>query len=238
MIHVTHTIAIITWAWLLQMAWRLIDARASATIEMGPVGVCQQSPTWSLTTVGSAQWCLRLLDGPLVAPNWRLVLAIYTCSHTRRHVGSGTDLTHRPGQNGRYFTENILKCIFTNKKFFIRISLKFIPNKPGWLLVMAWCRTGSQPLPEPMLIPCPGFRPQAYICDTRRNDSARPLHKHIVALTQLLHNHWSLRERYTDTGHRFVSLSVLKHNLLTFEFHVYSGLNTNIWHMLWHTARI
>ena len=35
-----------------------------------------------------------------------------------------------------------------------------------------------------------------------------------------------------------VSLIMLRHNILNFELDVYSGLNTNLWHMLWHTARI
>ena len=41
--------------------------------------------------------------------------------------------------------------------------------------------------------------------------------------SQLLCNHWSLRERYTDTGHQVVSLRVLRHITSTFELHVYSG---------------
>ena len=51
----------------------------------------------------------------------------------------------------------------------------------------------------------------------RRNESARPLHK---------------------SPHWIVSLIVLRHATLTFELHVYSGLNTNLWYMLWHTTRI
>ena len=39
---------------------------------------------------------------------------------------------------------------------FIQISLKFVPkgpidNKVALVQVMAWCRTGDKPLPEPML---------------------------------------------------------------------------------------
>ena len=151
----------------------------------GPGRCVSAEPNVMIYNNGVCSVVSRLFHAPPVT------LAIYTFSHTRRYVGSGTDLTHpptptppppTPGQNGRYFTENIFKCIFTNEKFFIRISLKFIlkctiHNKPGWLWVMAWCRTGSQPLPEPMLIPFPGPSSLAYICDTRRNDSARPLHK-------------------------------------------------------------
>ena len=51
------------------------------------------------------------------------------------------------------------KCIFWNEnhRIPIWISLKFVPsrspigNKPALVQVMAWCRTGDKPLPEPML---------------------------------------------------------------------------------------
>ena len=63
-----------------------------------------------------------------------------------------------PRQNGRHFTYDIFKCIFVNEKFciLIRISPKFVPkgpidNKSASVQVMAWCRTGEKPLPEPML---------------------------------------------------------------------------------------
>ena len=41
-------------------------------------------------------------------------------------------LTHLPGQNGRHFTDDMLRCIFVNEKFRIltKISLKFIPKGP------------------------------------------------------------------------------------------------------------
>ena len=51
------------------------------------------------------------------------------------------------------------KCIFLteNDRIPIRISLKFVPrspidNKPALGQVVAWCRRGDKPLPEPMLI--------------------------------------------------------------------------------------
>ena len=50
------------------------------------------------------------------------------------------------------------KCIFLNEndRIPIRFSLKFVPrspidNKPAFVRVMAWRRTGDKPLPEPML---------------------------------------------------------------------------------------
>ena len=54
--------------------------------------------------------------------------------------------------------DNIYKCIFLNEndKIRIQISLKFVPkspidNKPALVRVMAQCRTGDKPLPEPMM---------------------------------------------------------------------------------------
>ena len=50
----------------------------------------------------------------------------------RRGAGSGT-LTHlRSRQNGRYFPDNIFKCIFLNDNVLIsiKISLKFVLKGP------------------------------------------------------------------------------------------------------------
>ena len=66
-------------------------------------------------------------------------------------------------QNGCHFTDDIFKCIFMNEIFlfihiymYIFIALKFVPkgpidNKSSLVQVMAWRRTGDEPLPEPML---------------------------------------------------------------------------------------
>ena len=37
-----------------------------------------------------------------------------------------------PGQNGRHFADDILRCIFLNETFYIliNISLKFVPKGP------------------------------------------------------------------------------------------------------------
>ena len=63
-----------------------------------------------------------------------------------------------PGQNGCHFADNIFICIFVNEQIciLIHIPLKFLPkdlidNKSTLVQVMAWCRTGDKPLPEPML---------------------------------------------------------------------------------------
>ena len=50
------------------------------------------------------------------------------------------------------------KCILLNEndRIPIQISLKFVPKSPidnmaAMVQVMAWCRIGNKPLPEPML---------------------------------------------------------------------------------------
>ena len=54
--------------------------------------------------------------------------------------------------------DDIFKGIFLNEtdKIPIQILLKLVPrspidNKSPFVRVMAWCRTGDKPLPEPMM---------------------------------------------------------------------------------------
>ena len=61
-----------------------------------------------------------------------------------------------PGQNGRYFPNDIFRCILMNEKFCILISLKFVPkgtidNIQALVWIMAWRLIGNKPLSEPML---------------------------------------------------------------------------------------
>ena len=63
-----------------------------------------------------------------------------------------------PGQNGRHFADNVIRCILLNEKFFIliKISLKFVPkgpinNNPALVQIMACRQTGDKPLSEPMM---------------------------------------------------------------------------------------
>ena len=65
----------------------------------------------------------------------------------------------RPRQNGRYFPDDIFKCIFLNENIWIliMISLKFVPegpinNIPALVQIMAWHRSGDEPLSEPMMV--------------------------------------------------------------------------------------
>ena len=67
--------------------------------------------------------------------------------------------TLRPRQNGRYFADDIFKCIFLNENAWIslNISLKFVPkvridNIPALVQIMAWRRSGTKPLSEPMMV--------------------------------------------------------------------------------------
>ena len=67
--------------------------------------------------------------------------------------------TLRSGQNGLYFPDDILKCIFMNDNVWISLnfSLKFVPrvsidNTPALVQIMAWRRPGDKPLSEPMMI--------------------------------------------------------------------------------------
>ena len=76
--------------------------------------------------------------------------------------------TWRPRQDGRYFPDNVFKCIFLNEYAWmsIKISLRFVPkgpinNIPALIQIMAWHRPGDKPLSEPMMVKLP-----THICVT------------------------------------------------------------------------
>ena len=78
-------------------------------------------------------------------------------------------ITLRPKQDGRYFADDVLKCIFLNEDVLIslKIPLKFVPRGPinhipALVQIMAWRRPGDTPLSEPMLVFVP-----THICVTR-----------------------------------------------------------------------
>ena len=61
--------------------------------------------------------------------------------------------------DGRYFADDVLKCIFVNENLWIllKIPLKFvrkgpINNIPALVQIMAWRRPGDKPFSEPMLV--------------------------------------------------------------------------------------
>ena len=77
--------------------------------------------------------------------------------------------TLTPRQNGRHFTDDIIKCIFLNESVWIsiKISLKCVPrgpidNIPALVQIMAWRRLGDKSLSEPMMVRLP-----THICVTR-----------------------------------------------------------------------
>ena len=75
------------------------------------------------------------------------------------HVNMMLVNTLRPRQNVRYFPDDMFKCIFLNENIWnlIIISLKFVPegpinNIPALVQIMAWRRSGDEPLSEPMMV--------------------------------------------------------------------------------------
>ena len=89
---------------------------------------------------------------------------------TLQHLGWNyifNTLTPRP--NGRYFADDIFKCIILNENAWIslNISLNFVPkvrinNIPALAQIMAWRLPGDKPLSEPMMVKLP-----THICVTR-----------------------------------------------------------------------
>ena len=81
----------------------------------------------------------------------------------------GSINTLRPRQNGRYFADDIFKCIFLIQNVWIpiKISLTFVPkglinNISAMVQIMAWRRPGDKPLSEPMMVWL-----KTHICVTR-----------------------------------------------------------------------
>ena len=61
-------------------------------------------------------------------------------------------------QNGRYFGDNLFKCIAMHYDLWIsiKISLKFVPEGhinifPALIQIMAWRRPGGKPFSESMM---------------------------------------------------------------------------------------
>ena len=125
--------------------------------------------------VSSAKWrpfCLglnvlkHLLWSPIVV---KCVSTLYPWSYSCCYIASLCECrgppacvnTLRPGKIcGRHFGRQHIKCISLNKNFWIlnKISLKYvlqglIDNMAALVLIMAWRRTGAEPLSEAML-PC------------------------------------------------------------------------------------
>ena len=102
------------------------------------------------------QWDNRMIVSMSVKWSWKILAKL-------------TINTLRPRQDGRYFADDILKCIFLNENAWIslKIPLMFVPggpinNIPALVQIMAWRRPGDKPLSEPMLVFVP-----THICVTR-----------------------------------------------------------------------
>ena len=114
----------------------------------------------------------KLNDAYLIMWVMTTKLGIITLKLCRNETLPGWTLffnTLRPRHNGRYFADDIFKCIFVNEKVWIslKILLNFvamvqISNIPALVQIMAWRRPGDRPLPESMMISLP-----TYICVTR-----------------------------------------------------------------------
>ena len=109
---------------------------------------------WDRCIVGFVNWdCYSALIPQICQGCW--------CLHIPSE-GGGIPLgeyinSSPPGQYGRHFPDDVLKCIFLNEEMciLIQISSKFVPkgpinNNPALDQIMAWHRSGDKPLSEPM----------------------------------------------------------------------------------------
>ena len=123
-----------------------------------------------LSTLSPTSWC-----------EWCLQSYIFITPFLSASVN-----TLRPRQDGRYFADDICKCIFLNGNVWvpIKISLKFIPrgpinNIPTLVQIMAWRRPGDKPLSEPMMVRLPTHkcvtRPQ-WVKPAAHIDLLEPVH--------------------------------------------------------------
>ena len=103
----------------------------------------------------------------------------------------GSINTLRPTQNGRHFTDDILKWLFLNENvwLFIEVWLNFVSkspinNIPALVQIMDWRRPGKNPLSEPMIVSLP-----THICVTRHQwvNHNETKHNIMVILWNTLH---------------------------------------------------
>ena len=97
---------------------------------------------------------------PLHSPNGRQIVCGSGCTKAFGHQASadwgwGTLDTLRPRQNCRHFADD--SFLNENVWIWLMISLKFLPNVrinniPAWVQIMAWRRSGDEPLSEPMMV--------------------------------------------------------------------------------------
>ena len=107
-----------------------------------------------------------IIERLYMTPMWHETSAMN--SHIVHFCSTIMSLTHW-GQDGRYFADDVLKCIFLIENVWIslKIPLKFVPrgpinNIPALVQIMAWSRPGDKPLCEAMLVFVP-----THICIAR-----------------------------------------------------------------------
>ena len=125
---------------------------------LGMAGVRDEPPTYGIRW-GHARKVVMVTNLSTL-PSWKSELfSLKHMWHGLRLAEPALNLIHlTPGQNGRHFTDDIFKCVSMNEKLciLIWISIKFvlkglIDKKSPLAEVMAWCRSGDKPLPQPML---------------------------------------------------------------------------------------
>ena len=109
--------------------------------------------------------------------------------------------TLRPRQDGRYFADDVLKCIFLNENMWIslKIPLKFAPkgpinNIPALVQITAWRRPGDKPLSKPKMDKIP-----THICVTR---------------PQWVKRKWSIPMTFADSEFKFAIFTLVSGHLI------------------------
>ena len=136
-------------------------------------------------------------------------------------------------QNGRYFADNIFKCIFFNENVWIsiKISLTFVPkgpiyNIPALVQIMAWHRSGDKPLSEAMMVNLP-----RHICVTR------PQWVKDMFWNMLLSNQ-NTRGLFYQCGLTLIPAWISNHTQytmwdeITHPFPIFSGATVEVWSIL------
>ena len=117
-----------------------------------------------LTDIGSNKaWIRRWISSYILVKQFDII------THPCPNFNDSLVNTLRSRQDGRYFADDIFKCIFFNENgcILINFSLKYvrkgsIDNNPPLVQIMAWRRSGAKSLSEPMMIILP-----THICVTR-----------------------------------------------------------------------
>ena len=153
----------VTQAILLFIHQPATDSNCNCHCLLGPwwPGCRDEQPSDSLL----AFICMQQCSYWLLSLDWHwwhsLIYPLQLDTHTNIN-------TLRPRQDGCYFADDVLKCIFLNEnvRTSLKNSLKFVPMGPinniqAFVQIMAWRRPSDKPLSEPMLVFVP-----THICIT------------------------------------------------------------------------